>query len=73
MYKCRTCGNPVVESVLVCPHCGDTDTIYNSNLNQLNDKYLKLEKKRKLWIDLICFSVWLIIGFNTKSNGWVKK
>ncbi|MDR0604672.1 MAG: hypothetical protein LBG80_10255 [Bacteroidales bacterium] len=71
MYKCRTCSKAIAPTAIICPHCGDADALHNKEINTLQTQFQKLEKKRKRWISLICFAIWLVVGFNGSGGGWI--
>ncbi|MDR2684075.1 MAG: hypothetical protein LBB53_01680 [Prevotellaceae bacterium] len=71
MYKCRTCNREVAATAIICPHCGDADTVYNNEIHTSETKIDKTRKKRRRWIVFIVFAIWLIVGFNLHGGGWV--
>jgi hypothetical protein len=75
MYKCRTCGKSVAESVITCPHCGDVDAIYNNEIKILWDKYYETSKKHDNYIKTTASIVGIILmifvfGLDT-DNVWI--
>lgn len=71
MYKCRTCGKDVSETTIVCPHCGESDAIYNASIKFLWSKYRRIEKNWRIKIGVIAAIIWLTWGTLSHGTGWV--
>ena len=71
MYKCRTCNKEVAQTAITCPHCGDTDCVYNAEIKSQKNFLVKKNKKRRWTVFLILLPIWLIFGFNLHGGGWV--
>jgi len=76
LYKCRTCGKPLAENAITCPHCGDVDAIYNNYIkekwNKWSEKIRSHESMAKTFSGISAFALPIYLGFafNIKGHWW---